>query len=469
MTRDAGGPGAGAAPPVPPVPPVPRPQVRPPGPWSFPEHAAEWTMDNGLRVVVYDVPGQYVLTASLVVPVALSDEPSALEGVSSLMSQLLDEGTEEHPSEEFAALLERHGIAFSAGVNDGALLVDVDVPARHLSRALELMTEAVARPAFPEDEVRRLRSARLAEIEQERASAPHRAARELITTLWAPYERASRPTAGTASTVATITRDDVTDFHGRRVGPDGAWLVVAGALGAVDVRAEVEATFGRWTAPLHTGAATVVAPDLAVDAARVVLVDRPGSVQSEIVMGWSGPDRRVAGGWAPYPVIGFLLGGSPNARIDAVLREEKGYTYGMRSGFRPRRAGGLFLTSGSVRADATVEALDILTGILAPADVRFTEDELRSGVDFIAGAAPGRFATADAIAGEAASLAMDRLPLDFTTRTRADTLALTADDLTRTYAALAPDRWCVVVVGDATAYADAVRGLGIGDLTVVAN
>lgn len=446
-----------------------RPEVAEAGPWSFPTPTSERVLDNGLRVVTYDVPGQYVVTASLVVPLPLRSEPRAIEGVASLMASLLDEGTRRHTSEEFAALLERHGIAFSAGVNDGALLVDVDVPARGLATALELMTEALSDPVFPEDEVRRLRTARLAELEQERASAPHRAARELIATLWAPHERASRPTAGSAATVAEITPEQVARFHAERVGPRGASLVIAGALRDVELEAMVDGTLGQWTASSHTPPEPVVAPDRAADAGRVVLVDRPGSVQSEITVGWQGPDRHAPGGWAPYPVIGYVLGGSPGARVDAVLREEKGYTYGMRTGFRPRRAGGMVVTSGSVRADTTVESLEILQSVLDPAQVEFSDEEVRAGVDFIAGTAPGRFATAESIAGEAISLLMDRLPLDFTTTTREETLMLTPERLTATYAALAPERWCIIVVGDAGLYADAVRGLGLGEVTVVAN
>lgn len=446
-----------------------RPDVAEPGPWSFPEPTSDTRLDNGLRVLGYDVPGQYVVTASLVVPLPLHSEPRDIEGVASLMASLLDEGTAQHTSEEFAALLERHGIAFSAGVNDGALLVDVDVPLRRLDVALELMADALGDPVFPEDEVRRLRTARLAQLKQERASAPHRASRELIATLWAPHDRASRPTAGDAVTVAAITRDDVVRFHAERVGPAGASLVVAGALAGTDLESVVAATLGRWTAPSHTAPEPSRPPELAADAARVVLVDRPGSVQSEIAMGWSGPDRHAPGGWAPYPVIGYLLGGSPGARIDAVLREDKGYTYGMRCGFRPRRAGGMIVTSGSVRADVTVESLEILSELLDPGQVEFTAEEVRGGVDFIAGTAPGRYATADSIGAEAISLLMDRVPLDFTTTTREAMLDLTPKGLTATYAALAPQRWCLVVVGDASRYADDVRALGLGDVTIVAN
>lgn len=444
-----------------------RPPVAPPGPWAFPAASSDRTLPNGLRVVTYDVPGQYVITVSLVVPLPLTAEPREVEGVAALMSQLLDEGTTRHSAEEYAALLERYGIVFSAGVNDAALLIDVDVPVRHLGTALDLLAEALGEAIFPEDEVRRLRTARLAEIEQERASAPHRTARQFIATLWDPQERASRPTGGSVETVAAVRREHLVDFHAKEVGPRGASLVVAGALGGVDLEALLDRSLARWEAAVAPTSPDMAAPRLATDAARVVFVDRPGSVQSELSLGWSGPDRHIPGGWAPYPVIGFLLGGAPNARIDAVLREEKGYTYGIRSGVRARRAGGVFLTTGSVRADATVESLRILTELLDPAAVAFTEDEVRSGIDFIAGTAPGRFATADAIADEASGLLMDGLDLDFTTRTREDTLTLTPGRLDAVYASLAPSRWCVVVVGDAAAYADQVAALAIGEVEVV--
>lgn len=447
----------------------PRPEVAPPGSWAFPVPSGDVVLDNGLRVITYDVPGQYVVTATVLIPMALSDEPREMEGVASLMAALLDEGTTRHTSEEFAFLLERHGIAFSAGVNDGALMVDIDVPLRNLPVALELLAEALTVPAFPEEEVRRLRAARLAEIEQERASAPHRAAREMIATLWAPYERASRPTAGVASGVAAITRDAVLSFHAERVGPEGASLVIAGAVADTDLRGLVSTSLGTWAAPGHLPATRPTPPERAGDAGRIVIVDRPGSVQSEVTLAWEGPDRHAPEGWAPYPVIGYLLGGSPNARVDAVLREEKGFTYGIRSGFRPRRAGGVFLTTGSVRADATAESVRILTTLLDPGQVTFTDEEVRAGVDFLVGTAPGRYATADAIAGEAVSLLMDGLPLDFTTSNRDATMAVTAEQLTDAYADLAPEQWCIVIVGNAALFADELRALEVGPVTVVAN
>lgn len=186
-------------------------------------------------------------------------------------------------------------------------------------------------------------------------------------------------------------------------------------------------------------------------------------------MAGPGPDRRVSPAWAPYPVLGFVMGGSPSARIDAVLREEKGYTYGMRASFRPRRAGGMFVTSGSVRTEVTAEALDLVLGILEEARTGFSDKEVREGIDFIVDTAPGRFATADAVAEEAAAVILDGLPLDFTTRNLDAMRALGPADLDAAYARFVTGEWTIVVVGDASAYADQVRALGRGLVTVVPN
>jgi predicted Zn-dependent peptidase len=446
---------------------LPRPEVTPAEPYTFPVPERR-TFANGLEVVVYDVPGQYVHSVRLSVPLPLSREPRSVEGVATMMARCLDEGTAQHGSAEFALLLERRGVALGAGASDSGLSVDVDVAKRHLDYALDLLRQALTEPAFPAQEVERHVKQRLAEIEQERSVAAQRAALELVTRFFDPSERASRPTGGTKETVAAITRDDVAAFHAHQVSPDGATLVLAGDLDGVDAFAAVETALGSWAAPAaweRPTAAVEARP--AADRVRIVLVDRPGSVQSELTVACPGPDRRVDGGWAPYPVLSFVLGGSPNARVDAVLREEKGFTYGIRSSFRPRRRGGMFVTSGSVRGDATVEALGILLDILEGARKGFTPEETQQGVDYIAMTAAARYSTADAIADEAASLAFEELTTAFTTETLRDLARVDPARLDAAYGAFVDGAWTVIVVGDAQTHAAGITGLGRGDVTVV--
>lgn len=444
---------------------VPRPEVAAPGEWSFPK-PRELTLPNGIGALVHHVPGQYVVSVRVTVPVALRHEPEGKEGVAWVMARLLDEGTRTHDQRELSELLERRGIALGAGMSEAALGVDLDVPQRFLGEALELLTECVSEPVFDQSEVSRIVRTRLAEIEQERASAGRRAFKEWAKTYYDPAIRASRPGGGRTETVADVTRADVVDFHATHVHPEGATVVVAGDLTGLDVEELLGSTLGAWTTSGRTHRVDREPAPRAADAARVVLVDRPGSVQSEILIGAPGPDRRD--GWAPFPVLAYVMGGAPNARIDQVLREEKGYTYGIRSGFRPRQVGSAFTVAGSVRADSTVDSLRLLQEILAGAG-EFTQEETRAGVDFMTLTAPGRYDTADAIADETAGLAGDELPLTFTSDTIAAMRRLTAEDLDRAWREQVTPEWTVVVVGDASQYREGVEELGLGPVTVVPN
>jgi zinc protease len=442
-----------------------RPEVSPPEPWSFPDSQRS-VLANGLGVVSYDIPGQYVISVCLAVPMPLEREPRELEGIATIMARTLDEGTALHTAEEFAELLERKGIALGAGVSEAGLVVDVDVSKRHLSEALDLLSQAVREPAFPVKEVSRHVKTRLAEIDQERAVPGQRAAIEFITTYFDSGERASRPTGGVKATVSAITSPDLVAFHAATVVPSGATVVVAGDLSGVDVVSEIEQALGSWSG----AAAEALEPReaaRALEAERVVFVDRPGSVQTEFYVGCPGPDHQVEGGWAGYQVLGFVVGGSPNARVDAVLREDKGFTYGIRSGFRPRSRGGMFLTSGSVRADSTVEALGLMLDILDKAREGFTAEETQAGVDFISRTAPGRYATADTVAEEAAALSLEGLTTDFTTENLRALADVDAAAMTAAYNRYVTGEWTVVIVGDASLYAEGVQALRRGEVTTI--
>lgn len=451
-----------------------RPGVQPPRTWSFPTpHRAE--LDNGLSALAYHLPGQHVLSVRLAVPLPLPCEPEAIEGVGTLMARTLDEGTTRWSAEEMAELLERRGVALGAGVGERGFVVELDVPKRRLSDALDLLRQALSEPAFGEAEVRRNVRARLADIEQELASPGQRAAIEFIRAFYPRSSRLSRPTGGSLTSVGAITSAALAQYHDRHLGPLGGTVVLAGDLSGVDVETELETGLGAWAeapgrlAPQHTPTA-----GRADNATGVVLVDRPGAVQSELYLGCPGPGRDVAGGWAPYPVLSFLIGGAPQSRLDAVLREEKGYTYGMRCGFRPRVDSGLFVTSGSVRADVTAEALGATFDILTAARDGFSAQETRSGVDFLCETAPGRYATADAVADEAVSRALEGLDTEHTTRTLREMRDLSRKQLRRAYRAYVGEsdaQWTTVVVGDAERVGPGLQALaderGLGPVRVV--
>jgi len=138
-----------------------RPVVAPPEPWEFPE-GSTYDLPNGLRLITYDVPGQYVVSVRLGLPVSLRDEPRQREGVAAIMARTLDEGTENHTAEEFARLLERKGVSFGSGMADAGLSIDLGVVEGNPAPVLDLLRQIVTAPAFPQVEVARQVRTRIA-------------------------------------------------------------------------------------------------------------------------------------------------------------------------------------------------------------------------------------------------------------------------------------------------------------------
>ncbi len=446
----------------------PRPDVAAADAWAFPAQRSHH-LDNGLRVITLDLPGQHVVSLRLGIPLPLSAEPRDLEGMALLMARGLDEGTSRHTGEEFAELIESHGIALGAGVGERGLVIEIDVIGGHFAAAMDILAQCLTEAAYPDIEVARLKRARLSDIDHEHADPGSRAALAFAQQYFRDEDRASRPTGGTRQSVSALTAADLRDFAAATIAPRGATLCLAGDLASMPTEpvTVIEAALGSWTSAksITTPAELGTRDDGALG---LVFVDRPGSAQSHLYVGRPGATRRTPHGWGTFSVLAFLLGGSPQARIDAVLREEHGYTYGMRAGFSPRGAEGLCSISGAVRAEATSDALAALMQVLSFTGADLTEEEVRHGGDFVAKTAPGRYSTADGIANEVTRLALDGFDSDFVTATLA-----TARSVSRQGAADAWNGirsgpgWTTVVVGDAAAHADAVGGLGLGEVSVI--
>lgn len=452
---------------------LPRPDVPPARPWTFPV-VEDHRLPSGLRVRVLDLPGQHVVAVRLAVPGSLSAEPREIEGIASIMARCLDEGTRQHTSEQMAARIEQEGIALAAGVGERGLVVELEVTGSRLPAALQILAECLAEPAFPEAEVARAVRARLTEIEHELADPAARAGLEFLATYHRDGDRASRPVGGTRESVATITAEQVRALHAATIGPASATLVVAGDLSGMPAAPEnlAERAFAGWSGAGPNGPARAASPEVArraEDASRIVVVDRPSSPQTELYLGRPGPDRRTRHGWGAYQVLAFLLGGSPTSRVDAVLREERGYTYGIRLGFRSRRSGGICVVNGAVRAEATVPALATLHEVLSLTGQELSAPEVEHAADFVAKTAPGRYATADAVADEVVRLALDDLDVSTVSETVAQAASLTQEQAAAAWDEVANGPgWTAVVVGDARhAEAAELGALGLGAVSVV--
>jgi zinc protease len=439
-----------------------RPAIAPPGPWSFPP-VERTRLDNGIELHSYHRPGQQIVAAHLVLEVPLSAEPREREGVATITTRCLDEGSRSHAGEEFAELLETEGAGFGVEIGLSGLQAVLDVPARRLDHAFELFAEAVIEPALAPDDVARHVQLRLAEIEQGRANSASRASTEFRRAVFAADSRAARMNGGEPETVGAVTAADVAAYHADRYGPDGTSLIVAGDLTGVDVVALAERTFGSW----HNGSQRR-APHTPVDpsAPTALLVDRPGAVQADLRLGAYAVDRTDPR-WADLTVAGYAMGGAFLSRLNKVLREERGYTYGVRLAFSPMRSGGSYAVQGSFRTEVLVDAVREARELLDVAARPFDAAEVADAVAYYVGTSPLRFATADGVADQAASQVLGGLPSDYLDTSLAALRTVTPESATAAYTSVVDaGAASLVVVGDADQLAEPLRALGYHDLLV---
>lgn len=439
------------------------PAITPPGAWSFPSVATH-TLDNGIEVHAYHLPGQQIVAAHLVLPTPLNAEPKDREGVATITTRCLDEGTKKHAGEEFAELLETEGAGFGIEVGLSGLQAVLDVPVRRLDRAFGLFAEAVTEPALAAEDVSRHVQLRLAEIEQARVNSAARANQEFRRVVFAAGSRAARMTGGEPETVAKVTADDAAELHASWFGPSGTSLIVAGDLTGTDVVGLAERTFGGWR-NAHQRSAVHEAVGPAPRTA--ILVDRPGAVQADLRLGSYAVDRTDPR-WADLTVAGYAMGGAFLSRLNKVLREERGYTYGVRLGFNPLRTGGSYAVQGSFRTEVLVDAVREARELLDVSDRPFDATEVTEAVAYYAGVSPLRFATADGVAAQAAMQLLADLGPDYLDQSLAALRDVTPESATAAYASVIdPAAASLVVVGAADQLAEPLRALGYPDLVVV--
>ncbi|MFF1956535.1 M16 family metallopeptidase [Streptomyces sp. NPDC058220] len=454
----------------------PQPTAGEARPWAFPA-PERGALPNGLTVLRCHRPGQQVVAVEINLDAPLDAEPEGLDGIATIMARAFSEGTDKRSAEEFAAELERCGATLDAHADHPGVRISLEVPVSRLPKALGLLAEALRAPAFADSEVERLVRNRLDEIPHETANPGRRAAKQLSKELFPASSRMSRPRQGTEETVERIDAAGVRSFYEAHVRPATATAVVVGDLTGVDLDAVLADTLGDWTG--NTAAPRPMPPITADDTGRVVIVDRPGAVQTQLLIGRIGADRhdRV---W-PAQVLGtYCLGGTLTSRLDRVLREEKGYTYGVRSfgqvlrSSAPSAPGGatgaaMLAISGSVDTASTGPALEDLWKVLRTlAAEGLTDAERDVAVQNLVGVAPLKYETAASVAGTLADQVEQFLPDDFQAQLYARLAETgTVEATAAAVNAFPVDRLVTVLVGDAAQIKEPVAALGIGDVTVV--
>jgi zinc protease len=444
-----------------------RPIPGAPRAYEFPAVVTD-RLSNGLTVLIADLPGRPLVSASVVIRGGAAEEPAEDAGSTVLAARAMSEGTEAYDAIQLVEAAERLGASLHADSGWDALSVSVDIPADRLSPALELVAEVLLRPTFPAPEVERLRDERLNDLLQAQADPRRRAEQAFSAAIYAPASPYHRPSGGTRDTVEGLSPEHLRRAYERALDPRRATLVVAGDLGGQQVLPLVDRLFGGWTAGIGQADPSSAVVDSAASDRRIVhVVHRPGSVQTEIRIGHRGLPRRIPDFHA-LSVMSAILGGLFNSRLNMKLREEKGYTYGAGAGFDLRRGAGPFAARAAVNTEVTVPAvIDMLGELDGMRQHEVTPVELAAARDFLIGVFPLRFETAGAVVGALSALAVHGLGIDelITYRERIEAVdvgAVTA----AARAHLLVDAAAIVLVGDADAFGNDLETAGLGPLVV---
>lgn len=442
-----------------------RPVAATPRPYRFPDFVRH-ELSNGLGVWLVPLPERELVSVHLLTDAGAATEDETQAGVAALTAQLLVTGTRRLDASAFAEATERLGIDVGSESSWDSARAGFSALGQHLEAGLDLLVEMLTEPRLDEGEFERTKAERLNDILQARAEPGRLADERFLGQLYAdgvPYGRLS---AGTPESLEPLSVADVRAFHASRYAPNVADIIIAGAFEPDAALAAVERRLGTWSGSA-SGHRTFHPAQRG--GRRLVLVDRPGSVQSELRVGHLGIDR-FDPRYFPSVVMTALLGGVFGSRLNRRLREELGYTYGARAGLDPRRAVGPFIASAAVQTEVTTDAVRELMGQLdrireAPP----SEEELAEVKDYLVGVFPLRFETTAGIAAAIEPLAVYDLEDDWWHAYRSRLEAVTGDDVHAVARELVrPDDALILVVGDAAKVRDELAGAGLGALEVAA-
>lgn len=436
----------------------PRPTLGTPQPYTFPALNRR-DVANG-SVIAIDLPGQPYAALRLVHPAGALMEPAGHEGVATLVGEALEDGIEGNSS--LAPRLERFGAEWYCRVSWDSFVSGVDAPVNRLESATSLFAEALRGPALRSEDIVRRRE-QLVERFMIDVSRPNvLAGRALGAELFAG--RHATPLGGAPNGLSSLDPEAVRAFH--RVALSGAGtLVIVGDLAEVDVDGIGKAVFGDTAAaelqsPTAQSAAQLETP-------RIIVLNRPDSVQSALVLAQRAPSRRDID-LPSAEGMSDVLGGMFTSRLNGELRERRGSTYGVGAGFDLRRDSGVFQVRSQVEGPTTAASLStMLTEIAWLRAEGVKESELEAVRESNTVGMPVTYSSARSLAGAAVDMVIHELPETYIDELRAGFDQLTVADLNRAaHELLSPREQVAIVVGDAAAIAEPLRDIGFGPVEV---
>ena len=425
---------------------------------------AQFKLSNGLTVLFSERPGLPVVAASLVLRAGSGANPVDRPGLASMTARMLQQGTTMRSAPQIADRAADLGATLASRSSTDNSLVSTHSLLRSFPDALELLADVALHPSFPQAEIERVRSERLAALVQEKDEPFSVALRVADAALYGAHHTYGFPDSGTADSIKTISRDDLLRFWQQNYSPNDAAVIVTGNIKVTALKPLLEKAFGEWKAGKST--APVNGSPETTDA-RLIVVDRPGAPQTTLVCFSLGTARSTPD-YAPLEVMNTDLGGLFSSRINMNLREQHGYTYGAGSFFQYHRAAGPFVVYSDVRTDVTAPATsEVFNELRRMRETLMTPAELSLSKDSIARSLPGRFERGTEAAASFAELFTYDLPLDYYASLPDRINAVTAEKaqaVAQKY--ILPEKMIVLAVGDRAKIEEELKKLNLGKLEI---
>jgi len=410
------------------------------------------TLDNGLEIVV--VPNDDVPFVSLRLGFhygACHENPDK-PGAAAMACAMLTKGTARRGAEEIAEDLETHAIDLAGAAGHDTSVVWATAVTEYFAKTLDSLAEVVREPTFPDDELQtRIRMATTGKMVEEKEPS-FLAARQFDRTVYGghPYARTAD---GTADDVKRLVAADLRAWWNRFARPDAAVLYVAGAVAPQQTFDLAAKAFGDWR-PESPDKPVVELPEFPTRAPmRIHLVDHPGAVQSQIRIGHISRLGHGSEEYSSAAVLNQVFGGSFGARLNSVVRVEKGLTYGISGSFSANKQAGEFQVATFTQTAKTAEAVRVILGeIERMRTAAPSAEEMDSARSYLAGSAARRRETPQAMAEELWSIEYLGLSEGFYEKHLARVAASKSSevvDVARKH--IHPDTLAIVIVGEAKA------------------
>lgn len=406
----------------------------------------ETTLPNGLKVIVFEDKRLPLVSYRLGFKTGTIYDPKDANGLTSAMTALLNEGTKTRTSQQLAEEIERLGASVSASAGEDNTIVAASALSMYGADVLKLMADVVLNPTFPESELALYKKNTIENLKYQRSQPSFLADEQISKAIYGthPYSIVSQ----TPAEIEKITREKLAAYHQKIFTPNNATLIVVGDVSREDLLKQITANFGDWKKGTIEAMKFDAPPTRS--ATTLTVVDRPGSLQSNIVIANLAIDRSNPD-YFPVLVMNQVLGAGASSRLFMNLREAKGYTYGAYSSFDTKRLAGNFQANAEVRTPVTGNSLkEFFYELNRIRNEKSTEKELKDAKSYLSGVFPLRAETQEGLTNLLVSQQLNDLPADYLQTYRDKVNAVTLDDVERVAKKyISPDKIAIVIVGDA--------------------